>query len=461
MAEDKDTEQEATCLHVDKYMIPAKVSYFFQNGKNAIVDYLMLFYTSTGLTPSEAGLVNGLQYIGGVIGNPLWGYVADKTQHHRVIVWFLCFMAVVTLCVQPIIGGVYSPESNICPTNRTSTSPPIHVHERTSLFYSLLVAAILASSFDSTVDSFVDTGVLLRVRTCPGGGANIGMQRYAGSIGRSFASVMFSISMGYFPHGALSCYVGLFVTYYVFNVCTGVSAHFLYKDIVVMTEKEDGGSTNSLLWEYVKYLDSLLFFFSVLLNGVLQSLYFSFLFLYLKTLHAPTLLLGFSITFNTVSAVTVYVFSERIIRTLRGPSNAMCFTTFMWGLRFLCTASLISPYVIFIIDIFHGFTYSLFRVSYLKYVNETADERICTTVCGIANALYKCCSFLLANIVGGKLYEIYGPKCLFNGAAALSFGWTMINIVYIFVKKRRTLVYDQLHESDSDTDAIDTETVRN
>ena len=449
-----DAEEEKKCMQVDSYMLPAKVTCFFTSGKASLQDYMMLFYTSTGLSPSEAGFINGVQYIGGAVGNPFWSYIADNKGHHKTILLFLCFMAVVTIYAKLIISMILSPQSNFCPRNHTLNEPTIVIPEKSHLFYSLLFTAILASSFNSTADSFADVGILLRVRSSPGGRANIGMQKYAGSLGSFAASFVYSVSVQYFPPGASNCYTGIFVTYFLFNLGFSVSSHFLYKNVVIL-KKEKRINIHSILWTYIKRFDSLLFFSSVLLNGILYGTYFSFLFLYLKSLHAPTLLLGASIGLNCISALTAYIFSERIIHALGGSCNAMCFSTSMWGFRFLCTAAMTNPYLIFIIDLFHGFTFSLFQVSSLKFVGETADERICTTVCGIAAALFRCCSFVIANIVGGVVFEKYGPKVLFNGAAVLSFSWTLVIVVCILVSKRPTQEYSKLKDCENENNGDD------
>ena len=350
------------------------------------------------------------------------------------------------MCTEPFFGASFSPESNICDANTTSTTTPsIKIHQKSSLFYSLLIAAILSSSFDSTIVSFIDVGVIHRVKKSSQDGTNIGMQRYVASLGTSFGAIAYSFSFKYFPYGSVSCYAGLFVTYLVFAVCTGVSSYFLYKNQEI-NRKSSTAEAKNILLAHIRSFDTILFLFSVLLNGTIQALYFSFLFLYLKHLNAPTLLLGFANSMNLVSSVIVYILSERIINFMRGPYNAMCFSCFMWGLRFISTSSLVNPFYIFIIDIFHGFTFSLFRVACLKHVKETTNQTIFTTMCGIVNSLYLCVSFCLANVVGGKLYDEFGARNLYRGAAVVCFVWTFIGIVYALLKNKfqKSKEYEQL-----------------
>ena len=440
-----------SCYSVNRYMIPAKIAYLVSNARYAITDYFMLFYISIGLSPTEAGLVNGLQYLGGLIANPLWGLLADYKGSHRLIVIFLCVMAIISVCIQPFISAnVGNPNNNVCPIANHTTKGISESGTRTTdktLFYSLLIAAIFASSFDGSIMSFIDAGVLRRLELSPRR-ANIGVQRYAGSVGTSLGSIAYSFSINYFPTGPISCYAGIFITYMIFAICTGTVSCFLFQGVFVREDGEVNKNVKRILIDHLKGFDTLIFLFTVLFNGIVQALNFSFVFLYLKELHAPTLLLGFSISLNSVSAVTVYVLSAKIIRFLRGPMNAMCFSCFAWALRLLCTALLTNPFAIFAIDIFHGFTYSLFRVASLQYIKETTNEEIVTTMCGIVNSLYLCFSFLIANVIGGHLYEVYGAKKLFFGTSLVCVLWVVITVVYILVKRFKRKGYQTIRSKE-------------
>ena len=405
---------------VNRYMIPAKIAYLVNYARYGITNYFMLFYVSTGLSPTEAGLVNGLQYLGGLFANPFWGWLADYKGSHRMILIFLCVMAIIAVCIQPFIGAIIgNPNNNVCPfANHTTKgiSERARLTTDKSLFYSLLIAAIFASSFDASIMSFTDAGVIHRVKLSPKR-TNIGWQRYAGSVGASLGSIAYSLSINYFPTGRISCFAGIFIAYMIFAICTAIVSYFLFQGIFVRKEGEVNANVKIILIDHLKGFDTIFFLFTVLSSGIVQALYFSFVFLYLKDLHAPTLLFGLSATLNSVSGATVYVLSGKVIRFLRGPMNAMCFSFFAWALRFLCTALLINPFAIFAISTIHGFTFSLFRVAMLQYIQETTNEKILTTMCGIADALYTCCSFLIANVIGGYLYEVYGAKILFFGTS--------------------------------------------
>ena len=158
---------------VNYYMVPAKVAYFFNGAIREIESYLMLYFISMGLNPAEAGVINGLQYIGGFIGAPLWGFVADKFRIHRGLAIALCVMAAITTCLQPLLGIYFADKfrykCHVKPNNTLDNSLDEFSHSvnHNILYYSLLFAVIIGKSFDASASSFVDSGSLRRIQTSP------------------------------------------------------------------------------------------------------------------------------------------------------------------------------------------------------------------------------------------------------------------------------------------------------
>ena len=116
--------------------------------------------------------------------------------------------------------------------------------------------------------------------------------------------------------------------------------------------------------------------------------------------------------------------------------RTIAFSCLCWSARLICLAYIGNPYLVLLIDVFHGFTFSLFRVASLEHIKETTDVAVFGSVCGVVNALSYSLSFLIANVVGGMLFENYGPRKLFQGAAAVSFVWSLVMCVYIALCER-------------------------
>ena len=103
----KDLTQQRKWYHkfmLNRVMITAKVIYFLEYAKGSCHwEYPMLFFIDIGLTPVQAGIINGVRYLGSFIGAPLLGLLADKKQCHRNLVMFICIASIFANCLQPLV----------------------------------------------------------------------------------------------------------------------------------------------------------------------------------------------------------------------------------------------------------------------------------------------------------------------------------------------------------------------
>lgn len=98
-------EKVPAWYHIDVTMITSKLSYFFQNAKDACyLPYMILFLTGIGLTPQQAGTINGVRFVAYIIGAPAWGILADHKRKHLLVVLLLCAMSFVLMLTQPFIA---------------------------------------------------------------------------------------------------------------------------------------------------------------------------------------------------------------------------------------------------------------------------------------------------------------------------------------------------------------------
>ena len=434
--------------YINIHMVPAKVSYFLSMARFALCEYSMLFYVSIGFSSSNAGWINGLQLIGGMLAAPLWSLLADKKAIHKCLSLFICIMAISTMTSLPLINQTMGDaRRTVCPyktNNGNDTTTQRHInhfseYDEKVLFYSLLTAAIIAYSFDSTILAFMDTGVIQRMRSSPKESV-YGHQRFFGGIGYSVGSMVYSTAIHYFPRGNLSCYTAIFVVYFAFTGSLGISFLVLFSGMKTTTLEPDNVSPNTVNVSpntgknVSKILCSTLFckrviFFlaSVLILGILQGVWYAFTFVYMKEIGAPTLLLGLSTQSETVSALIIYVLSNKLITWLGGPMPVMAFNCFSWALRFTCLARMKNPFLLLVINLSHGFCFPLCYVATIEYIKSRTDTRVLTTMVGISNTL-NTSGLVIANLVGGYLYKKYGGSLLFLCASALACVWCVIII---------------------------------
>ena len=410
----------------------------------------MLFFVNIGLSPSEAGMVNGLQNLAAMIGAPLSGLFADKLKMHRSLCLILGTLAFTIMCSQPFLTASFGRKHiNVCKqshnTNRTTEIYPETHHKK--LYYSILATSIIASSFDGSVMNFVDSGVIHHVQKSRTR-CEYGQQRYIGAFGSAVGSLSMGFSIKFFPQGNLSCYNGIYITYSFFSILLLITCNYLLKapgndklhssgsDNNNNRKNEDG--IRKCLWDTITRFDNIVFLLDVLFNGAIQAISFTILYLYLQELNAPTLLFGLSMSLNAAASAIVFYLSKKLIRVFRGTINGMCVSCFFWSARLLIVAFITNPYYVIFADLLNGITYSLYVICMMEHIKDISHPSIVSTMTGVVNGLYNHLSFTIASIIGGSMYHKYGGRVVFVGTAIACLIWSSLMLVYILVRNYRS-----------------------
>ena len=62
-----DNESANGFCAVNSYMISSKISYFLNQARDCVYEFLIIFYVGIGFNTADAGFINGIQLIGGVV----------------------------------------------------------------------------------------------------------------------------------------------------------------------------------------------------------------------------------------------------------------------------------------------------------------------------------------------------------------------------------------------------------
>lgn len=451
-SEDKTTPK---WYAIDRDMIVCKIAYLFENAKQSCyIPLMILFFESIGLDSSRAGLINGLRYIGYLIGSPFWGYLADRKQAHRFIITFLCVLAVITMCSQPFLSLlVGDQEKQKCPTdsnleifhnktfnvkmnrtlNETVGQSMKSKFNENHLFYTMLSINIVASFFDGSTQSFMDTGVMRRVLASPNR-PKFGNQRYFGAIGYGGGALLSSVVIDNFPSLNVTCYSGLFCVYLFFTSGLAVISNILFKRIKSSNPHPKGkGEVRGILRATLCKPDTLFFLATVLFGGTVHAFYVSFLFVFLKELDSPQILMGLSITVAAVFGLLGFICAAKIIKVVGGTMNLLCFACFVWCIRFFCYAYTYNPWLVLPTQLTHGIGFAAFIAACVEHTRMISAPAILATMYGIMNSLYFGASFVIANIGGGSLYKYVGSRQTFVIASVSCGVWAILVFIYIVI----------------------------
>ena len=269
-------------------------------------------------------------------------------------------------------------------------------------------------------------------------GSDIGKQRFIGVLGGFIANNLCAFSIMYYPINNTSCETGTFFVYFITIVCLGISGCFLFKKTTGVDKDKDDKktptSTTDELLVILKNYDNLFFLACLMAGGMMHAFLFNFDYLYLKDLKAIPLIYGMDGFFLATTGGSVYYFSEQIISRVGGNMNAMCLSCFVWCFRYICISLMKNPYVFLAIEVSHGLSYSLFTIASLRHVGDISDPGTLATMCGVRNALYFQLSTVLANFVGGQLYNRFGGAVLFRMTSFACAAWGGVMICYILIR---------------------------
>ena len=105
----------------------------------------------------------------------------------------------------------------------------------------------------------------------------------------------------------------------------------------------------------------MLFFLATLLVvGTVHAIYIGFLFVLLRDIHCPNVVMGLSIVVGALASAVGIVLSEGFIHAFGGTLRVLCIGCASWALRFLLFAYLYDPWLVLPIQLLQGFGYGLF-----------------------------------------------------------------------------------------------------
>ena len=415
---------------IDMYMLSSKAAYCLSESKEACyAPFIIIYLNSIGLSPAEAGMINGYRLLAAIAGSIIWTMLADYTKGHSIIVKGLCIISTLFVCSQPFVSvSLASKEINVCPYNGNRTSAETALNTKNSnLFYTMLGINAISSLFDGGIAGFIDSAVMQKISLSPKR-REFGNQRWIGAVGFASSSFITGVIPDYFPHIAVSCYSAVFCIYLVTMVILVICLQFLFKNLSFKSKKTNANYNLKQLLIYIFFQRRILFFFMTLLvMGVETGFNLSFFILYLTEKNAPTVLLGLGVGgVGSVSSMICIFNNNRFINLFGGKQNTMVICCFSYFVRYLSMAYLENVWLVLPIQALQGFGFGLFLSVSIQYAKTISTPEIATTIYGIRNALHLGLGPFIINLAGGQFYTSFGGKNLFIAGSVLALLWSML-----------------------------------
>ncbi|XP_066932286.1 major facilitator superfamily domain-containing protein 6-like [Clytia hemisphaerica] len=444
----------------DLRMVPSKLSYLFFYGAQACyITYFNVFFTSLGLTATQAGLITGLRAIPAFIGAPLWGMLADYTGQRKALLLLLSVMHLSMVFPMPWIAKHVNDfelgKNHTSYNNGTITYIDIKYCTAecgdSTMFY-VMMSVMLASGFvELAIGSFLDSFVMNLVEKSTKK-TNFGRQRLFGAIGFAATSFVAGIFVDRYEDEYLSDYTAAFYVFFpIFLIFIPISFYVAYEAEIKPSTGGPVSSTKSLLKPVLKTCGSvsnIIFLITVLLSGICLGSVLGFIFLYMENeLSSSKTAMGLSIVVGNIGEVLMFPASHKIIKTI-GDIPCLISGIFSYFLRFLLMSVVTNQWVMLPIQLLHSFGFALFFAAAIERVEKISPKEIHTTMVSIVNGLKFGFGILIANMAGGATYDRYGGKVLFRGMAFICLGWSCVMVFYFY----GSMLIDRLRKTpDNDT----------
>ncbi len=345
-----------------------------------------------GLSGSQWALILSITPIMMFAVQPIYGFMADKLGYKKTLL-LSTFLASISY-----LGFLYN-----------------------GGFSWMIVVTIIMSLFYNTIQPVLDSMALQIAKDNPK--FSYGSLRFYGAAGFAFTTIITGQVIDAVDITAI------FVVSAITMFLAFVFCFFLKEEV----HEKVSSNTYSNVWGVIKNRSLLFLLLCVFLVSVGATTIWNFYSTYLKDNGASDSLVGYGLSFQGLCELPIFYFSARIILRL-GLKTTLLITVLATVIRMLLYYFIKNPVATLPVELLHGFSWSLFWVVCVEYVNKLVDERWLATGQSLLYAAY----FGAGAIAGNYWTEYFlrsglsiGEVFLLNAGIVL----LVLALVFLFLKK--------------------------
>lgn len=358
-----------------KPMFPAKAFYFFYFAAfSALMPFLVLYYEGLGFSGQQIGILSAIFPLMVLVSAPLWGMIADVSKRHKLIVVLLIALSIV-------FGMVLN----------TGKS-----------FSSLVLLFSVFAFFVAPTVPLGDTAVLALLGDQK---SNYGRLRVWGAVGWGLSAPL---------AGILTERLGItwaFYSYALFmSLCLFSSLRLPFDSVT--KDHSDGQGGGSSLRQFLT-VDWIFFLCAVFISGIGLAISGSFVYLYLSELQATGLIVGLALTMATLSELPLTFYGKQLLQRFSIFSLVFAALVFV-GLRLIFYSVASDTFHILLIQLLHGFCFSILWIAGIAYADANAPEGRNATAQGLFSAVLFGMGSAAGGLIGGYYYDNLGSVEMFR-----------------------------------------------
>ncbi len=347
-----------------------------------------------GLTETESALILSITPIMMFVVQPVYGFLADKLGHKK------------TLLLSTLLASI-----------------SYLGYLRDNDFAGLIIVTVVMSLFYNTIQPVLDSMALQIAKHNPK--FSYGSLRFFGAAGFAFTTII---------TGQVIDAVDITVIFIVSSITMLLAFIFCFFLEGELHEKSRVSAYGNV-WSVIKNPSLQFLLFCVFIVSLGATTIWNFYSTYLKGNGATDSLVGYGLSFQGLCELPVFYFSARIILRL-GLKATLLITVLATAIRMTLYYFIKDPVATLPVELLHGFSWSLFWVVCVEYVNKLVDERWLATGQSLLYAAYfgagaiagnYWTGFLLSN--GNTLAEIF----LLNAGIVL----VLVIMIWIFLRQKK------------------------
>eukprot|EP00111_Clytia_hemisphaerica_P004728 TCONS_00013579-protein len=314
-----------------------------------------------------------------------------------------------------------------------------------ALFLAMFSISLWLSFAEGSSIAFIDTGTLRRSQLSTQRKFVYGHQRMFSAIGGAVGIFTANLAVDYFPQAAITCYTGIFGVYAFYTIFYALFTIILYRGLTFKEVSSNQGSnmenktTNDtenpslgiehqgdnhtcgdnktikdkkklhrILIQSLRKPDVIFLYVTTFVSGLVYSQHTSFLYVYLKELDAPSILLTLSIIFSNISSIFGFFFAQKVINLLGGTWRTIPVTFAFYFIRYCGVGLIKNPWLVLIFQPLHAVTATLYVANGLTYLKETSPLPVITTLVSLFNTTHYGLGTIVGSSLSGLIYEKYG-----------------------------------------------------
>jgi len=344
-----------------------------------------------GLTSTQSALILSITPIMMFVVQPLYGFLADKLGYKKTLLLSTLLASI------SYLGYLYN-----------------------GGFTWLIIVTVIMSLFYNTIQPVLDSMALQIAKNNPK--FSYGTLRFYGAVGFAFTTII---------TGQVIDAVDITVIFIVSAITMFLAFIFSFFLENEMHEKDSVNAYGNV-WAVIKNRSLQFLLFCVFLVSLGATTIWNFYSMYLKGNGASDSLVGYGLSFQGLCELPLFYFSARIILRL-GLKTTLVITVLATAIRMTLYYFIKEPVATLPVELLHGFSWSLFWVVCVEYVNKLVDEHWLATGQSLLYAAYFGAGAIAGNYWTGYLLSsgmTIADVFLFNAGIVLITGI----MVWIFIK---------------------------